>query len=73
MANVVFRLLGNVVELAGVLAQTASANPFSAILIAAGAVLLVFSFGLFGYLTAGALLSGVIPENIGRTPPQQGG
>ncbi|HET7324861.1 MAG TPA: hypothetical protein VFJ06_11055 [Halococcus sp.] len=70
MANIVFHLLGNVADLIGILIDIASTNPFSAILIVSGIILLVFSFGFFGYLVLGAIISGLTPESIGRTPPQ---
>ncbi len=72
MANILFQLLGNVVELTNIIIGVALGNPLSALLVLSGAILWVISFGFFGYLTAGAFLSTVIPENIGRTPPQQG-
>jgi hypothetical protein len=72
MANIVFQLLGNAAELVRLLSDVAVANPISAVLVALGVILFAFSFGLFGYLTAGAFLSTIIPENIGRTPSQRG-
>lgn len=72
MANIVFQLLGNIVELTNIIIGVALTNPLSALLVLSGAVLWVISFGFFGYLTAGAFLSSIIPESIGRTPPQRG-
>ena len=72
MANIVFRLLGNVLDLADTFTDVAFSDPLSAVLMVSGAVFVLFSVGVLGYLATGALLSGIIPENIGRTPPQQG-
>jgi hypothetical protein len=72
MANIVWRLLGNIPELVDKFTEVALSDPLSAILLLFGAVFVLFAVGAFGYLAAGALVSGIIPKNIGRTPPQQG-
>lgn len=72
MANIVTRLLGNVIDLSNTFTDVALSDPLSAILMASGTVFVLLSVGVFGYLVMGALFSGFIPENIGRTPPQQG-
>jgi hypothetical protein len=72
MANVIIQLLGDVAELTGLVIDVALNGPIPFVLVVMAVVLWVISFGLFGYLTVGAILSGIIPGNIGRTPPQQG-
>ena len=72
MANVVFELFGNLVELTNIVTDVALGDPVSALLILSSTVVWVVAFGLFAYLAVGGLLSGLIPDGIGRTPPQQG-
>lgn len=72
MANIVFELLGNVADLTNIITDVALGDPLSALLVLSGTILWIISFGLFGYLTVGAILSGIIPKGTGRTPPQQG-
>lgn len=72
MANIVTRLLGNIPELVDKFSQVALGDPLSAILLLFGALFVLFAVAVFGYLAAGAFVSGIIPENFGRTPPQQG-
>jgi hypothetical protein len=72
MANVVFELLGNLIELTGIVTDVALGDPLSALLVLSSTLIWLVAFGLFAYLAVGGLLSGLIPEGIGRTPPQQG-
>jgi hypothetical protein len=72
MANVVFELLGNLVELTSIVTDVALGDPLSALLVLSSTVVWAVAFGLFAYLAIGGLLSGLIPDNFGRTPPQQG-
>lgn len=72
MANIVWRLLGNVPDLVDQFSQVAGVDPLSTILLVLGAVFVLFAVGVFGYLTAGALVSGIIPQNFGRTPSRRG-
>ncbi len=72
MANVVFELVGNLVELTNIVTDVALGDPVSALLILSSTVVWVVAFGLFAYLAIGGLLSELIPDGIGRTPPQQG-
>ena len=72
MANVVFELLGNIVELTNVVTSVALGDPLSALLILSSTLIWIVAFGLFAYLAIGGLLSGLIPDSFGRTPPQQG-
>ena len=73
MANIITTLLGNVVELVETFTDVAlQVDPLSALLLAFGAIFVLSAAGLFGYLAIGGLLSGLIPDNFGRTPPQQG-
>lgn len=71
MANVVFELLGNIVELTNIVTDVALGDPVSALLVLSSTVIWVVAFGLFAYLAVGGLVSGLIPDNFGRTPPQQ--
>jgi hypothetical protein len=73
MANIITTLLGNVVELVETFVDVAlQVDPLSTLLLAFGAIFVLFAGGLFGYLALGGLLSSLIPDGIGRTPPQQG-
>lgn len=72
MANILFKLLGDAAALADIITDVALSSPLSALLVLSGTVLWILSFGLFGYLTVGAILSGIIPGNSSQTPPQQG-
>jgi hypothetical protein len=72
MANIAVELFGNLVELTSIVTDVALGDPVSALLILSSTVVWVVAFGLFGYLAVGGLLSGLIPDNFGRTPPQQG-
>jgi CBS domain containing-hemolysin-like protein len=72
MANIVFELVGNLVELTGIVTDVALSGPFAALLVLSSTVVWLVAFGLFAYLVIGGLLSGLIPDNFGRTPPQQG-
>jgi hypothetical protein len=71
MANVVFELLGNIVELTNVVTGVALGDPLSAALILSSTLIWIVAFGLFAYLAIGGLLSGLTPDGFGRTPPQQ--
>jgi|GEM_PF-4548270 len=70
MANIVVVLLGNIVDLAGLMVDAALANPLSIVLVIAGLLVWVVAFGLFGYLTLRGIVSGVTSGTTGRTPPQ---
>ena len=72
MANIVVELFGNLVELTNIVTGVALGDPVSALLILSSTLVWLVAFGLFAYLAIGGLLSGVIPDNFGRTPPQQG-
>ncbi|WP_049903390.1 hypothetical protein [Halococcus agarilyticus] len=72
MANIAVRLFNNVFALANDFFEVATTDPLSAILLLFGAVFVLFAVAVLGYLAAGALVSGIMPESIGRTPPQQG-
>jgi hypothetical protein len=71
MANVVFELLGNIVELTNVVTGVAIGDPLSAFLILSSTLIWIVAFGLFAYLAIGGLLSELTPDGFGRTPPQQ--
>lgn len=47
------------------------ADPLSILILAVGALLVAFSLGLFGYLSARGLLAAIVPDP-GRGPPRQG-
>jgi hypothetical protein len=72
MANIAVRLFNNVFDLTGKFTEVALGDPLSAILLLFGAVFVLFAAAVLGSLAAGAFVSGVMPESIGRTPPQQG-
>ena len=54
-------------ELGSLFSGVATGDPLSTVLVVLGAVLMVGSLGVFGYLTLGAAASLVIPDRIGRT------
>ena len=72
MANIVVELFGNLVELTNIVTEVALGDPVSALLILSSTLVWLVAFGLFAYLAIAGLLSGLIPDNFGRTPPQQG-
>ncbi|PSP57414.1 hypothetical protein BRC82_00215 [Halobacteriales archaeon QS_1_67_19] len=65
-------LIQNVVDLIGYFTEVALSNPLSALLLLCGFVLVAFSSAVFGVLTAGAVVDFILPDSLGRRPPQQG-
>lgn len=55
---------------AGYFETAVTVDPLSAILVVVGQLLIAVSILVFGYLTLRAALDLVIPESIGRAPPQ---
>ena len=72
MASIISELFSNIIELTRLVTDVALSDPFAALLVFSSTVIWLVAFGLFGYLALGGLLSPLIPESIGRTPPQQG-
>ncbi|PSP90263.1 hypothetical protein BRC90_02145 [Halobacteriales archaeon QS_4_69_34] len=72
MANIAVELFESAIELGTMSIEVALRDPISAVLVATSTLLFAFTFGLGAYLFAGAALSGLIPENIGRPPPERG-
>lgn len=64
--------LAEVLELFGYTTDVAINDPVAGVLILVSTVLLAFTFVLFFGLAAGGLLEWIIPENLGRSPPQRG-
>jgi hypothetical protein len=65
-------IIENVTEMVDLFGNVATFGPLSAVLLAMGALLVVGASGVFGYLAVGALVDILIPESLGRAPPQQG-
>ena len=72
MTSLAVEFLNSVVEMFVNFGDIAMRDPLSAVLIAVGGLLFTVAFGVFALLTAGAVLDGIIPDSIGREPPQQG-
>ncbi|WP_135533799.1 hypothetical protein [Halostella pelagica] len=65
-------IIENVTEMVDLFGNVATFGPASAVLLAIGALLIIGSSAVLGYLTAGAFVDLLIPESLGRSPPQQG-
>jgi hypothetical protein len=75
MANIAVELFESAVELGRMFTEVALQDPLSAILVATSVLLFAFTVGLGASLLVGAVLSalgGLIPENVGRPPPERG-
>lgn len=72
MTNLAVEFLNSVVEMFVNFGDIAMRDPFSALLIAVGGLIFTVAFGAFAALTVGAVVDGIIPDSIGREPPQQG-
>lgn len=72
MQSLLGDLIDSIVAFPGEFADVAAHDPLSAVLLLLGAVLIVFSMGVFGYLTLGALVDLVTPDLSGRAPPEAG-
>lgn len=64
-------IIDNIVELTRLFTETALGNPLSALLMLVGTALIVFSVAVMGYLGLGALGDLIVPDTIGRAPPQE--
>ena len=64
-------IVDNLTEMVSLFSDVATSDPLSAVLLAVGALFVVLPSAALGYLTAGAALDLVIPESIGRSPPQR--
>ena len=65
-------ILENFLEMNRLLAEAATSDPVTAFLLALGTLLFAFSFGLFGYLTLGAVVDLFTPDSGRRVPPEAG-
>jgi len=65
-------ILENLTQMVDLFGNVATSGPLSAVLVAMGALLVIGPSALLGYLAAGALVDLVIPDSLGRSPPQQG-
>lgn len=68
MANIVVE---NITAFVRTFVEVAARDPLSAILVVTSVLIMTAAFGVFGYLTLGAIVSTIVPDSIGRTPPQQ--
>ena len=60
-------IVSQLTELGSLFSGIATGDPISTVLVVLGAVLMVGSIAVFGYLTIGAAASLVIPDRVGRT------
>lgn len=67
MVNPIAELL----ELLGYTTEVALNDPIAGLLILISNLIFAFTFLLFFGLAAGAVLDWIIPENLGRAPPQR--
>jgi len=65
-------IVDNLTEMVSLFSDVATADPLSAVLLAVGALFVVAPSAALGYLAAGAFVDLLIPESIGRSPPQRG-
>ena len=70
MQSLLTDLIDSIVSMPGEFATVANHDPLAAVLVAVGAVFMLVSFGVFGYLTLGALVDLVTPDLSGRAPPR---
>lgn len=64
-------IISNIVDMVGYFGDAAGAFPTSVILLLAGALFIVGSSAVLGYLTLGAVVDLLTPENVGRPPAQR--
>lgn len=72
MQTLLAELLDSIVSMPGRIADVAAQGPISAVLVVLGTLIFVAAFGVFGYLTLGALVDLVTPDVGGRAPPRAG-
>ncbi|WP_132058003.1 hypothetical protein [Halorussus amylolyticus] len=65
-------LIQNVLDMISLFTDVALNGPLPAILLAFGTLFVAVSVAAFGYLTLGAVVDFILPESLGRKPPQQG-
>lgn len=65
-------IIENIVEMVDLFGNVATSGPLSAVLLALGAFFVIAPSVVFGYLAVGGLVDLVIPDSLGRSPPQQG-
>ena len=65
-------ILENLAEMVELFGNVATSGPLEAVLLALGALLVIGPSALMGYLAVGGLVDLVIPDSLGRSPPQQG-
>jgi hypothetical protein len=61
-------LIDNLVTAGDLFETVARTDPFSAVLVALGALFIVFSSGAFGYLALGGALEPLVPEHLNHPP-----
>lgn len=72
MANgLISELLGGAVELGGAFGDIAAVDPVSAVLLALGALVMLFVGALTGVMVLGAVGDLLIPDSLGRAPPRR--
>ncbi len=69
MQSLLTELIDSVVAMPEEFATVAGNDPLAAAMMAVGTVVMIVSFGAFGYLTLGALVDLVTPDVSGRSPP----
>jgi hypothetical protein len=68
--NLLTELIEDTLAMPGEFADVATQGPIEALLVAAGAVLVLGSSAVFGVLTLGALVDFLTPSSTGATHPE---
>lgn len=62
----------NVIDLATYFAEVALGDPINIVLMAFGFLFVVVPSVIFFGIAAGGILDSIIPDDLGRSPPQRG-
>lgn len=60
------------IDLGGYFAEVALGDPINVVLMAFGFLFVVVPSVIFFGIAAGGILDSIIPDDLGRSPPQQG-
>lgn len=63
--------IAEVVELIGLTTDVALNDPIAAVLMLISNIILAFSMIVFFGLAAGGVLDAIVPDDLGRSPPQR--
>ena len=65
-------VIQNVLDMFGYFGDAAGAFPLSSLLLLFGFLFIAFSSLFLGYLALGAAVDFILPDSLGRRPPQRG-